>query len=179
MKKLVSILILGAFAFLSITCKKTKEKADEITEFDINYSTQISVPSQTMNLNVPVDFTTPDIPTQSSVNLASNKTTQSLVDYIKLTKFKISVGTGNLDFLKSLQIYVKAANMGEALVASKTSIPTGTTTIDADLQDVNIKDYIFQPNIQFRVAVTIDASTVAGQTLVLDETVHVKATVIK
>lgn len=70
--------------------------------------------------------------------------------------------------------------MGETLVASKTSIPTGITNVAMDLQDVNIKDYIFLPNVQFRVNVVIDnASTLAGQTLIMDETVHVKATVIK
>ena len=179
MKKILSLLFIVAIVLSGLTCKKTKEKADEITEFDINYSTQITVPSQTMSLNVPVDFTTPNIPTQSSTNLASNKTTQNLVDYIKLSKFKISVGTGNLDFLKSLQIFVKATNMPEALVASKATIPTSVTTVDADLQDVNIKDYIFQQNIQFRVSVVIDAATVSGQTLIMDETVHVKATIVK
>jgi hypothetical protein len=179
MKKLFALLLISAFAFTNTTCKKAKEEADEITEFDINYSSQISVPSQTMSVNVPVDFTTPNIPTNSSTNLASNKTTQSLVDFIKMSKFKISVGAGNLDFLKSLQIFVKANNMSETLVASKTSIPTGITTVDADLPDVNIKDYIFQQNIQFRVSVVIDGSTVAGQTLIMDETVHVKATIIK
>src|SRR4029078_3036617 len=113
-----------SFSVTNTTCKKAKEEADEITEFDINYSSQISVPSQTMSVNVPVDFTTPNIPTNSSTNLASNKTTQSLVDFIKMSKFKISVGTGNLDLLKSLQIFVKANNMSETLVASKTNIPT-------------------------------------------------------
>jgi hypothetical protein len=137
------------------------------------------VPSNTISLNVPIDFTTPNVSTQSSSNLATNKTTQSLVDYIKLTKFDVGVGTDNLDFLKSLSIFIKASGMNETLVASKTNIPTGLTNISMDLNDVNIKDYIFQPNVQFRVSVTIDASTANGQTLLLEQTVHVKATVLK
>lgn len=179
MKRIALILLLASVSLLFTTCKKTKEKADEITEFDIDYSTTVSVPSNTISLNVPVDFTTPDVPTQSSSKFALNKTTQGLVDYIKLTRFNISVGNGNLDFLKSLSIFIKASGMGETLVASKTSIPTGITTVAMDLQDVNIKDYIFLPNVQFRVNVVIDASTLAGQTLILDETVHVKATIVK
>lgn len=179
MKKLALLLLMISTSLFFSDCQKTKEKADEITEFDIDYSTTVSVPSNTISLNVPIDFTTPDVPTQSSTKFALNKTTQGLVDYIKLTRFNISVGTGNLDFLKSLSIYIKASGMGETLVATKNPIPTGLTSIAMDLQDVNIKDYIFLPNVQFRVNVVIDASTLAGQTLIMDETVHVKATVVK
>lgn len=88
MKRIALILILTSVSFLFTTCKKTKEKADEITEFDIDYSTTVSVPSNTISLRcVPVDFTTPDVPTQSSSKFGTNKTTQGLVDYIKLTLF--------------------------------------------------------------------------------------------
>ncbi|MBK6986291.1 MAG: hypothetical protein IPH32_16840 [Bacteroidetes bacterium] len=48
-----------------------------------------------------------------------------------------------------------------------------------DLQDVNIKDYIFQDNIQFRVVATFDATAATDQVLKMDETVHVKATLLK
>lgn len=178
MKKLFAALLVSCIVVLNLSCKKTKEKVDELTEFDISYSNNISVPSQTMSMNVPVDFTTPDIPTQSNQKFLEHKTTQDLVDYIKFTKFRISVSSGNLDFLKSLSIYVKASGMGEQLIATKNPIPTGLTTLDLDLLDVNIKTFIIQPNMQFRVTVTIDASTLAGQTLNMAETVHVKATVL-
>jgi hypothetical protein len=178
MKKLLSVIILAALVGLNISCKKTKEKVDEITEFDISYSTNLSVPSNTLPLTTPVDFTTPDVPTQSTTKFLEYKTTQELVDEIKFTKFRVSVSSGNLDFLKSLTIYIKASGVGEQIIASKNPIATGQTSVDLDLNDVNIKNYIFQQNIQFRVTVTIDASTLSGQTLKLDETVHVKATVL-
>ncbi|MBA3665375.1 MAG: hypothetical protein H0W61_14355 [Bacteroidetes bacterium] len=179
MKRLLSLSLLLPFLFCSLSCKKTKEKVDELTEFDISYSNNISVPSQTMSMNVPVDFTTPDVPTQSVSKFSEHKTTEDLVSEIKFTKMRVSVSSGNLDFLKSLSVYVKASGVGEQLIATKNPIPTGLTTLDLDLQDVNIKNFIIQPNIQFRVTVTIDASTLAGQTLNLAETAHVKATLIK
>ncbi|MBK9285456.1 MAG: hypothetical protein IPM51_14225 [Sphingobacteriaceae bacterium] len=179
MNKTLTICFLTLVLFVFNGCKKTKEEVDEITEFDINYSSSVSVPSNTISLNTPVNFTTPEIPTASAGHLATNKTTQSLVESIKLTLFNVSVGTDNLDFLKSLTIYIKASGMSETLVASKNNIPSGITSIALDLNDVNIKEYIFQPGIQFRVALEIDASTLNGQTLILDQTVHVKATIIK
>lgn len=99
-----------------------------------------------------------------------------------MTKFDVSVsGSGaNLDFLKSITIYIKAANVGEQLIAGKSDFGTGITSASLDVYDVNIKDFIFQDNIQFRVVVTFDASaTVPNQTLKMDETVHVNAKLLK
>jgi hypothetical protein len=128
-----------------------------------------------------VEFTTPNIPTQNSTKFSAEGTSKSLVDEIKMTKFDLSVsGTGaNLDFLKSITIYIKAVNVGEQIIASKTLIPTGITVLSLDLQDVNIKNYIFEDNIQFRVLAIFDATASVDQTLKMDETVHVKATLIK
>jgi hypothetical protein len=44
-----------------------------------------------------------------------------------------------------------------------------------DLQDVNVKEYIFNDKIQFRVAVTIQTGLTATQQLKMDQTVRVKA----
>jgi hypothetical protein len=180
MKKFIPLIFAAACIFFNLSCnKKTKDQVNQATEFDISYSTSLSVPSNTMSLNVPIDFTTPDVPTQSNQKFLDNKTAAELVDEIKFTKFNISAGGGNLDFLKSLSIYVKASGVGEQLVATKNPVPTGASSISLDLTDVNIKTFIIQPNIQFRVTVTIDGSTLNGQNLSLDETVHVKATVLK
>ena len=178
MKKIIIASILVTLSIFSLSCKKTKETVDELTEFDLNYTTNLTVPSHTLATNVPVDFTTPDVSTNSTSKFSENKTTADLVSEIKLTKFNISVATGNLDFLKSLSIYIKTAN-GETLIGTKTNIPTGINQTQLDLADVNIKSYIVEPSMKFRVTVTIDASTVNGQNLKMDQTVHVKATLIK
>lgn len=178
MKKIITACLILTLSVLSLSCKKTKETVDELTEFDLNYTTNLTVPSHTLATNVPVDFTTPDISTNSSTKFSENKTTADLVSEIKLTKFNISVATGNLDFLKSLSIYIKTNN-GETLIGTKTNIPTGVNQTQLDLADVNIKSYIVEPSMKFRVTVTIDASTVNGQNLKMDQTVHVKATLIK
>ncbi|MBL7936013.1 MAG: hypothetical protein JNM51_09440 [Bacteroidia bacterium] len=181
MRKIISLFIL--VIIIGTSCKK--KEVDKLTEFDINYSTNLSIPSSSIAINSPttsVEFTTPNIPTQQSSKFSAEGTAQSLIDQIKMTKFDVSVsGTGaNLDFLKSVSIYIKAANVGEQLVATKSSFPTNITSASLDLSDVNIKDFIFQDNIQFRVIVAFDATaTVPNQTLKMDETVHVKATLLK
>lgn len=185
MKKIISLCLVLSFVFFNISCKK--EEADKLTEFDINYSTSLTMPSSSITVSsssitpTTVEFTTPNIPTEQSSKFNAEKTAQNLIDQIKMTKFDISVsGAGaNLDFLKSLTIYVKASGAGEQIIATKTNIPSGLTTLSLDLQDVNIKNFIFQENIQFKVLAVFDATSSTDQILKMDETVHVKATLIK
>lgn len=183
MKKIFGYLFIISLLGFGLSCKK--KAVDKLTEFDINYSTNLSIPTSSIPVNSPttsVEFTTPNVPTQQSTKFSGEGTAKNLISEIKMAKFDISaIGTGaNLDYLKSLTIYIKAANVGEQLVASKTSIPNGITSISMDLQDVNIKNYIFEDNIQFRVVATFDATaSTTSQTLKMDETVHVKATLLK
>lgn len=173
MKRLFSACILGS-VLLFAYCKKTKDQVNEATEFTIDYSTTLPVPSSSISANVPVEFTTPDIPTTSTTRFANEKTTKELIDEIKLTKFNISTNTGNLDFLKSISISIQASGLQGVAVASKTLVPTGQSSISTDLSDVNIKDYIFKDNIQFKVSVTINTALGSDKELKLEQSVKVK-----
>lgn len=185
MKKIIFLSLISALTLIGISCKK--EEAKKLTEFDIDYSTNLTIPSASMTVSsssitpTTVEFTTPNVPTQQSTKFSAEGTAKSLIDQIKMTKFNISVsGAGaNLDFLKSLTVYIKASNVGEQMIATKTNIPAGITSVAMDLQDTNIKDFIFQDNIQFRVVATFDATAATDQVLKMDETVHVNATLIK
>lgn len=174
MKRTFSGLILGSLLLLFGFCQKTKDQVNEATEFSIDYSTTLPIPSSSISANVPVEFTTPDIPTTSSTRFASEKTTKELIDEIKLTKFNISTNTGNLDFLKSISIHIQASGLPGLAVASKTLIPNGQNAVSADLSEVNIKEYIFKDNIQFKVSVTIDSALGSDKELKLEQSIKVK-----
>ncbi len=171
MKKiLVAVVIILTWMGLMLSCKKSKP-----VEFDIAYNTTLALPSTSVSVNVPADFTTPDINTDSKNKFTSQKTVQNLVDEIKFTRFDLSVDNGNLNFLKSLNIYIKTSGLGDVLIATKTSIPQNVSSFGMDLQDVNIKEYIFNDKIQFRVTVTIQTGLTATQQIKMNQTVHVKA----
>ena len=174
MKNLTAI-CLSAFIWLGITsCTKTVDKINQATEFDISYTTNLTIPTSTIVPNTPVDITTPEIPSQSSSKFATEKTSQGLIDEIKLTKFDISTSGANLNFLKSLSIYLKTSG-GDVLVAKKDSIPPGLTAVSADLQDVNIKETVFKDKIQFKISASFNSTPGSSQsTLKLDQVVHVK-----
>jgi hypothetical protein len=173
-KAIFSTLIIGGVILLFCFCKKEKDQINEATEFSIDYSTTLPIPSSSVSTNVPVEFTTPDIPTTSTSRFAAEKTTKELIDEIKLTKFNISTNNGNLDFIKSLSISIQAAGLQALAVASKTLVPTGQTSISADLGDINIKDYIFKDNIQFKISVTVNTALGSDKELKLEQSIKVK-----
>lgn len=180
MKKAAGLLF-AVLVFAGITsCQKTKDDINKATEFDMDYSTQVTIPSTTLALpqgtTQPIDFSTPQISTQSSSRFTAESTTKDLIDEIKLTKLNISNPSGNLNFLKSISIYLQTTGLGDILIATKSNIPENTTSIDADLQGVNIKQYIFNDKIQFRVNVTLitNGSSNQDQVLKTSQTMHVK-----
>lgn len=185
MKKIVGFSFLMALVAFGSSCKK--EEANKLTQFDIDYSANLAIPSASITVTTPttsVEFTTPNIPTQQATKFSAEGTAQNLIDEIKMTKFNISAvssgtTTANLDYLKSLTIYIKAAGVGEEVVATKSNITIGSTSVSMDITGTNIKNYIFKDNIQFRVLAIFDASATTDQTLKLDETVHVSATLLK
>lgn len=174
MKNIVFPLTLGCFVLGFNACQKTKDQVNEATEFSIDYTASLPIPSSSVSVNAPVVFTTPDIPTNSSTKFASEKTSKDLISEIKFTRFNFSTNTGNLDFLKSISISIQGSGLPDLAVASKTNIPAGQTSVAADLGDVNIKDYIFKDNIRFRVSVTAQSAPSADQELKLEQTVKVK-----
>lgn len=172
-----AILLAGlCFVLFSLSCRKTKNKINDATEFDMTYTSEVSVPSVSVSITAPAEFTSPDIPTFSSATFAAQNTAQDLIDEIKLTKFTITNknAAGNLDFIKSITIFINADNLGDVVVANKTNVPTGVNSFSADMTGANIKEHLFKEKIRFKVKVT--ASTVPGadQKIKIDETVHVK-----
>jgi hypothetical protein len=175
MKKATTLLVALAMIFGVWSCEKTKDDINKATEFDMSYSSEITIPGSELSLSKPIEITTPEISTGSSAKFSSESTASNLIDEIKMTKFNISNPSGNLDFLDSLSIYIKTAGQSDVKVAAKSNIPKGTSSIAADLGDINIKEFIFKDKIQFRITVKVTTgTTTSDQTLKLEETLHVK-----
>ena len=165
--------LLVALSFLS--CKKTKETVNEATVFNIDYTSEVNVPtSGTVAATVPVELYSPEIPTTSQNKFAAEKTTQDLIEEIKMTKFNITALNGNLDFLKSITIFIKAPGLTDVQVATKSNIPAGVNTVAADLSNADIKQHIFKDKIQFRIQATIMSGQSTDQKIKIDQTVTVK-----
>lgn len=181
MKKAITVLLSAMILFGISSCQKTKDEIDELTEFDINYSSEFNIPASSISptITTPLDITTPDIPTNSSSTFSSQKTAQDLVSEIKLTKFNISTSGDNLDFLKSVSFYIKTDSQGDLLIAKKVNTTPGVKSFSADIENVNIKEYIFKDKIRIKASFLFQTGSSNSQNLKMDQTVHVKATLLK
>jgi hypothetical protein len=163
MKRMIyslSILMLVALS----ACKKDQPKA---IEFEVPYSSSVDIPGSGLTINQPVEFVSSDIPTNSSSFLSGNSTSADNIEAIRYTQFKLTAmapNGQNLDFVKSVKLYMKAANEADVLVASNENIPTSVTSVDLSLQDVNVKNYLLKDNFQVRVVVTPRAALPNGVT---------------
>jgi hypothetical protein len=167
-----SILLIAISIF---SCKKTKESVNEATTFNIDYSSQVDVPtSGTVAATVPIEIYSPEVPTTSQAKMASEQTTQDLIEDIRLTKFTLTALNGNLDFLKSITVFIKAPGLSDVQVASKSNIPAGATSIALDLTNNDIKQHIFKEKIQFKIQATILSGQNADQKIKIDETVTLR-----
>lgn len=175
MKTLLSGLCFALVTFFVTSCQKVK---DELTEFDIDYSTSLPVPANSYTADVPASFTTPEIPTESKSKFSAQKTASDRIDEIKMTRFNVSVSTGNLDALKSMEIFLRASGKDDIRIATVSQVPQGLTQVAAKLEDVNIKDYIFNDKIQFRVNLVMGGGSNTNQQFKMDQTMHVKAKLI-
>lgn len=154
MKKIVIISLISIGIITSNSCKKL----DELTQFDLDYTSKVTVPSSSV-VNIPIDLSTPDIETNYQDQLSSNETSTDLVDDIKLAVMNINAKEpqgSNLDFLKSVQVFISVDGLDEIEIASSNDIPDGLTTLELSVSSVNLKDYITKENIKFRIKTTTD-----------------------
>lgn len=155
MKHVLPILILLFIGTLS--CNKI---LDRLTTFSYSREATFTIPSTTP-VNLPTVFNTPDIQTQFEKEFSANNTKIDLVESIKLkslTNQILNPANGNFDFVKSIEIYISSDGLADAVVASVSNhMDDGTSAIDFEIADLNLKMYLTQENFKLKARVTTDA----------------------
>jgi hypothetical protein len=170
---IAAVLLLAGFS-----CKK--EDVDKFTTIGFSYSYDVDVPATaiTDSLKTEAEYLSPLIDSKSAEKIKDAKTTADLVSEIKMTKFTVTCigGTSNLDYVNSIKVYIKSAKNSEVLLMEKTNIPAGAKSVDMDLKDVNIKEFIFEDQIQFRTGLSFkQTKAIDDQKMRLDATLLGKA----
>lgn len=179
MKNIIKIVlgIVATSAILLVGFACTKQEMDTFTTVGFSYSFDVAIKDTTITgseQSTAVDYITPEIDTKWTETIKDAKTTADLVSEIKMTRLSVTClsGTSNLDYVNTIKIYIKSANNAELLLMEKTNIPAGAFSVNMDLKDVNIKNYIFEDKIQFRTAMTFKPTVaIDDQTLRMDATV--------
>ncbi len=165
MYKYISVIIL---AVLISNCSKL----DELTKFNMDYDTQVTIPS-TAGINLPFDVLTPETETNSESTFESNDTRKDLIEEIKLTKLQLVItapSDADFSFLESIEVYISAAGLDEIKIASKVEVPETVSTLDLEVSDVDLKEYIKKDNYSLRL------NTVTDEAMSQDHQIDVKST---
>lgn len=135
------------------------EKADQLTQFDLSYTTEVTIPPA-LGINLPFDLLTPEMETNSEAEFAINDTRKDLVEEINLTELKMMITSPSdqrFDFLNEASVFINAEGLSELKIAEATNI-SDTVGNELDLTPVenDLSEYIKKDKFSLRVKVVTD-----------------------
>jgi len=152
MKKLY--FIYGFFALLLLSSCHLDEKI----AFNIDFNNEAKIPS-IIGVNIPFEIPIPPITTNISKELSAN---DSKIEYLNTAFLKELIITSkdpidqDLDFMKNIELYIKADNLEKIKIAEKLDI---SDSIDNELKldvfdDKDISAYIKKDNFELIIKST-------------------------
>jgi len=165
-----------ALVILLVSC----DKLDELTKFDIDYDTQVSIPSSA-GINLPFDIFTPETETNSESKFESNDTRKDLIEEIKLTRLKLNIispSDADFSFLESIEVYISADGIDEIKIAEKTDVSETATILDLDIVDVDLKEYIKADSYNLRLNTVTDEAMSSDHVIDVHSTFFVDAKIL-
>ena len=174
-KLLLLALLVGIISFSSC------EKLDEFTQFELTYTSSITVENG-FSLNLPLDILTPEMTTNAESEFAVNDTRKDLVEEILLTELNLKVTAPDeqrLDFLNSIHVYINADGLSELEIAFKDPVPEDVgDTLTLDINENNLREYIIKDSFTLRVEVVTDQITGNDVDIDIESTFFVDAKLI-
>lgn len=135
------------------------KKIDKFTQFNMEYTETFTIPSST-GVNLPFNFASPDVETNSTSEFAINDTRKELIEEIQLTDLDLKItspSNGDFSFLKSAEIYISADGLSEAKVAFINSIPANVgNTLTLETTQADLQEYIKKDTFDLRLKVVTD-----------------------
>lgn len=148
-------ILFSLIILLSIGC----DKADEFTQFEMEYTETVTIESSS-GINLPFDVFTPDVETNSETKFEVNDTRKDLVEEITIKQIDLTITSpsdGDFSFLKSIEVYLNAEGLDEIRVAWKENINNSVGDyIELDLSDKDLKEYIKKDEFSLRLKTVTD-----------------------
>ena len=164
------------FSFVLVTIFVTGilsgcQKCEKEIQFEMTHESEVVIDSYSP-IGLPFNLYTPEITTNSEKTFESRKVVSKRVREVRLMALEGALTQpeySDLDFLKSIHVYIRAAGLPEKLVAWKDSVPS---TIGAylalDVTTDDLKEYIKKESYTLRI------KTVTNQVLTSDHHIDVK-----
>lgn len=149
------LMMIGLAGILYSGC----DKVDELTQFDIEYTSEVTIPASS-GIDLPINIFTPDIETNAEQKFQVNDTRKDKVEEINLKTLKLSVlmpEGEDFSFLKSIEIYINADGLSESLIAWKEDIPDDVgDELSLNTTDEDLKEYIKKDEFNLRMKTVTD-----------------------
>ncbi|MET2985817.1 hypothetical protein [Aureibaculum conchae] len=148
---LVLILVLTAL----ISC----DEIDNLTKFNMDYDSSMTIPSST-GINLPFVLNTPEMQSNSESEFESNNTHKDLIEDIRLRVLELTLTSPDnedFSFLESIKIFIVADGLQEIEIAFNEDVAATTgKTLKLETIDVDIKDYIKKDKFSLKVEAVTD-----------------------
>lgn len=155
------------------------EKIDKLTQFDMGYKMTVVIPSSS-GINLPFNIFSPDVETNSESTFAIYSTSKDLIEEVLLTKLKLTLNSpsnGNLDFIKTIEIFISADGLAEQKVAWKENVPSGRS-VELELTQQDLKEYIKKDEFKLRLNTVTNKFLTSEHTIEVDASFFVDASVL-
>lgn len=175
MKYLYAILALSTIVFSSCT-----KDGIEIN-FKMDYNTNFTIESGGV-INLPLEFFTPDITSNSEAEFEANDTRKDKIKEIKLESLRLSITSPdnqNFDFLKDIFLYINADGLEEQRYAFIENISNGVSSISLNADGIDLAEYIKKDKFSLRVKAVQDKSMTNDIAISADMVFAVKANPLK
>lgn len=157
------------------------DKLDELTQFNLNYTTQYTIASSTV-LDLPISIFTPEVTTNSESEFENNDTRSDLIESIVLTDLTLTIDTpqnGNFDFLNDVEIFITAEDLPEIIIASINDIPeNGSFQVSLNTTGNELKEYIKKDSYTLKVTTVTDGTITEDHTIDISTTFAVDAKIL-
>ena len=174
MKKLIPFYV----CLILITACSDLEK---LTEFDLNYSSSVTIKKST-GLDLPVTLFTPDMKRTRILNLPVNDTRKDMVEEIILTGLDMTITSPDnqtFSFLESITVYITAGDLPEVAIASQENVSASAGgKLSLETTGQNLKDYIILDKFNLRVKTVTDEALSQDTDIKIDSRFFVNARVL-
>lgn len=178
MKQKLKYLFFTSLIFFSQT---SCEKINQLTVFDLDYDTQITIQS-VVGINLPFNLLTPNITTNSESSFEVNDTRKDLIEEVTLKELKLQISIpddGDFSFLKSIKLYISSENLEEKLIAWNESVDSDAGNILViETSPDDLQEYIKNEQIALRVNAVTDKLLLTDYTIVINSVFRIDAKIL-
>ena len=151
--KIKATVITAFLMLLTVSC----DEVDKLLTFSISDETTFKI-DDGLPFDSPFEVPTPDVTTNTTVELNNNNTNVNLVKDVKLEEIKLSItdpADKTFSFIKSVHMYISTNETDEIELAFQDNISSNVNTLNLTCTTQKLDKYIKASSYKIRTSVTI------------------------